>query len=405
MEYAGSCVLCIVITILVWLWNKTRRAPKLPPGPPIIPFLGNLNINFGDILTEFRKFRLQYGDLYSLVIGSRTVVIVNGHQTLKEIFIKHGDIASERADTIVTSKIAKYKGLITSSGSLWKEHRTFALSKLRDLGFGKRMMEEKVLEEVVVFLQSISDTEGANFDISSLLRISVSNVICSVAFRRRFEHDDQLQKAIFDLFVAGTDTTATALRWFILILLHKPEIQDRMRTEIHSKIGEFRFPSTADRSKLPYCDSVLHEVLRFGNTIPIPMPRGLTEDLFFQGFIIPKHALLFPNFDSVHSDPNVFENPAEFIPTRFLSNDGFLTGTENVIAFGIGPRICLGESLARMELFLFAVSMVQRFEFLPPDGDPLPTIHEFKLGLTRKPLEFSFKAIKCEESSCTYEPK
>ncbi|KAK3083971.1 hypothetical protein FSP39_006100 [Pinctada imbricata] len=492
--YVGSLVLCVIMTILVWLWKQTRRAADWPQGPPTIPFIGNANINFGDILTEFRKFRLQYGDIYSLVIGSKTVIVVNGLDTLKEMFIQHGDVVSQRADTIVTSNIAKYKGLLNSSGSLWKEHRSFVLSKLKEFGLGKRMMEEKILKEVAVLLQSISSTGGITIDISPLLRTSVSNVICSVVFGRRFEHDDERfnkimnsisqatehktiygiltlfpflrfihgdplkydqmmkqveaidsyiqeiieeqkncpeqkekevtnyldaflrcqqsekanstqthsQKVIFDLFGAGSDPVSIALRWFILIILHKPEIQENMRAEILKEVGDSRYPSTADRSMLPYCDSVLHEVLRFGNITPLPLPHGLTENLYFHGYLIPKHALLFPNLDSVLNDPNVFENPTEFVPTRFLSKDGFLTGTEKLIAFGLGPRKCLGESLARMELFLFATSMIQQFKFLPPEGAALPTIYDFEFGLTRKPLEFNFRTVERVKSDVVH---
>ncbi|KAK3083803.1 hypothetical protein FSP39_003408 [Pinctada imbricata] len=491
MEYTVALVLTIVFIFLSWLWEKTRREKQWPPGPPTIPFVGNLNINMADLLTEFKKLRQQYGDVYSLVLGSQTVIVVNGLDTLKELFIKHGDVVSNRSDSIIISKISEYKGIAGSSGSLWKEHRTFALSTLRDFGFGRRSMEVKIVEEVEAFLASISSTNGQPFNISPLLHTSVSNVVCSVAFGRRFEHDDthfkeltnaisenlsnstisgvltflpflrfipgdpfkygkvmanvkkvysyiqrvidehkqsfdkdkdeatnyldvylkrqqqdngtestftddQLHRSISDLFVAGTETTSTALRWFTLTVLHKPEIQERMRAEIRKEIGESKLPSMADRSKLPYCDSVIHEVLRFGNIAPLSVPHGLTEDLQFRGFLIPKHAMLMPNLDSVLNDPEIFENPSEFIPTRFLSADGTLTGTEKVHTFGIGRRICLGESLARMELFLFATSMIQRFTLLPADGHSLPSLSKYKLGVTRQPLEFNFIAKQCE---------
>ena len=135
--------------------------------------------------------------------------------------------------------------------------------------------------------------------------------------------------------MAGTETTATTLRWFIVFMLHKPEIQQRMHEEILTIVGHSRFPSNTDRVKMPYCDAVLHETLRFGNIAAIGVPHGLTRDLEFRGHTIPKHATIIPFLDSILNDPELFDQPSEFKPDRFLK-DGVLSGTEKVHAFGIG---------------------------------------------------------------------
>ena len=140
---------------------------------------------------------------------------------------------------------------------------------------------------------------------------------------------------MIDLFVAGTETTSTALKWFIVFMLNKPDIQQRMRKEILDVVGDCRFPSYSDRGNMPYCDAVIHETLRVGNIAPLSLPHGLTRDLEFRGYVIPKHALIVPSLDSILTDPEVFEEPFEFNPERFL-NDGVLSGTEKVHAFGVG---------------------------------------------------------------------
>ena len=148
--------------------------------------------------------------------------------------------------------------------------------------------------------------------------------------------DAQLLWAICDLFNAGTETTATTLRYFILFLLHNPKIEQRMRKEIHGIVGESRFPSLADRSKLPYCDAVLYETLRVGSIAPFSVPHGLTQDLKFKGHLIPKDATIIPCLDSILNDPEIFENPSVFNPDRFIDENGKLKGTEKVLTFGIG---------------------------------------------------------------------
>ena len=152
--------------------------------------------------------------------------------------------------------------------------------------------------------------------------------------------DDQLLQSIRDLFIAGTETTATALRWFIIFMLNNPDIQQRMREEILRVVGDSRFPSNTDRANLLYCDAVLHETLRFGNIVAMGMPHGLTTDLEFRGYTIPKHATVMPFLDSILNDPDLFAEPFEFNPERFFKN-GTLSGHEKVYAFGIGKHSAL----------------------------------------------------------------
>ena len=143
------------------------------------------------------------------------------------------------------------------------------------------------------------------------------------------------------MFGAGTDTTTTAMKWFILYMLHHPEVQQRMRQEIHDVIGNSRFPSLEDRINLPYTDAVLYETLRVGNITANSLPHGLTEDLEFRGHLIPKHAMLIPSLDSILNDPKIFEDPCLFKPERFMDDKGHLTGTEKVLTFGIGKLVCV----------------------------------------------------------------
>ena len=153
--------------------------------------------------------------------------------------------------------------------------------------------------------------------------------------------DEQLLWSIADLFAAGIETTATTLKYLILFLLHNPTIEQRMRNEIHDIIGESRFPSLEDRSKLPFCDAVPFETLRLGGIAPFSVPHGLTRDLQFKGHLIPKEAMILPCLDSILNDPKLFENPFIFNPDRFLDENGKLKGTEKVLTFGLGKSLAL----------------------------------------------------------------
>jgi len=83
----------------------------------------------------------------------------------------------------------------------------------------------------------------------------------------------------------------------------------------------------------------------------------------------------------VHNDPKLWNEPEKFIPERHLNNGGSFVKSNHVIPFSVGPRHCIGEQLARMEVFTFLVSLVQKFEFQPsPNDQDLPSIHNGSNG-------------------------
>lgn len=170
----------------------------------------------------------------------------------------------------------------------------------------------------------------------------------------------QLIRGLFELFVAGTDTTAVTLCWACALLSQRPEVQVRVQEELDEVIGSERSPSMADRRQCHVTNAVIDEVLRVSTLAPFALPHRSTEDSVVNGFFIPKDRLIMPNLFAVHHDPTLWKDPDTFMPDRFLQ-DGIYKSSEHMIAFGLGKRACLGESLARMELFLFFVTIMQKF--------------------------------------------
>ncbi|XP_059175485.1 cytochrome P450 2J4-like [Physella acuta] len=485
--------LVVVIATLYWLLKKPKH---LPPSPGLaLPIVGHLYLLERDPRQQFKKWSQKLGDVFSLKLGQETIVVLNSFEVIKEAFVKHGDSISDRPTTSFLARNVQHmtKGVVRSSGAYWKEQRSVSLSILRGFGMGKNILAEKITEEVAAFVKELAKGDGRAFkamQFRSLINVSISNVICSIIFGKRFEFDDpkiqhltsmlndiahltsgvsklnflpcfkylpkyklnadklisetielrefatkmvneirknydpnnldnyilayvnemekkqnseeptnlsdiSLIRNIENLFLAGTETTSTTILWSLYFVLKNPEIQTKLYQEIKEKIGTDRQPNISDKARLKYLNAFIMETQRVGSLVPFALNHVCSQDTVLNGFTIPKGAQVIPNVEAVLKDEKIWGDPENFRPERFIDEQGSLLTREELIPFSIGRRICLGESLAKMELFLFLSSMFQKFEFLPADPNFKPSEKDVFGGVV-SPVPF---AVKCVERS------
>nr|XP_042119102.1 cytochrome P450 2C29 isoform X5 [Peromyscus maniculatus bairdii] len=449
-------VLSLSCLLLLSLWRQSSERRKLPPGPTPLPIIGNfLQIDVKNIQQSFTNFSKAYGPVFTLYFGTQPTVVLHGYEAVKEALIDHGEEFAGRGRLPAVDKLLNGLGIVFSNGNMWKDMRRFSLMTLRNLGMGKRTIEDRVQEEAQCLVEELRKTNGSPCDPTFILGCAPCNVVCSIVFQNRFDYKDQeflnlmekldentkilgspwlqvcntfpalldycpgshntffknysYMKSYFskkikehgesldvtnprdfidyylikrrqescsqqlkytienlivivtDLFGAGIESTSTTLRYALLLLLKHPHVTAKVQEEIDRVVGRHCSPCMQDRSQMPYTDAMVHEVQRFIDLLPNSIPHAVTCDIKFRNYLIPKGTTIVTSLSSVLHDSKEFPNPEMFDPGHFLDGNGNFKKSDYFMPFSTGKRICAGEGLARMELFLFLTTILQNF--------------------------------------------
>lgn len=206
--------------------------------------------------------------------------------------------------------------------------------------------------------------------------------------------EDHMLMSMADMFAAGSESLTSTLLWVLLLLNNHPEVQERVHRELDEVIGRKRLPSLTDKKNLPYLEATLAEVLRLRPPAPLGLPHKALVDTTLNGYNIPKDTTLIVNLWAIHHDPKYWESPTKFDPNRFLDNNGNVLNPASLsyLPFSAGRRVCLGELMAKAELFLFVSQLLHQFKIENLPNYPYPSLEgTIGMGLKPKPYKVFFK--------------
>ncbi|KAL4233896.1 hypothetical protein ACF0H5_008568 [Mactra antiquata] len=260
--------------------------------------------------------------------------------------------------------------------------------KLREKSF--RGMRDYVYEQIDEHENTYDESnirDFVDFYIQASRRESTDN--------KHFISKPHMFRIIFDLFIAGSETTSTSLLWAFLCLIEFPDVQKRCREEITKVLGG-KPVQYSDKNNLPYINAVITETQRFGNILPLNVIHSTTKDTTLHGYNIPQDTLVIPFLYSVSLDEKYFPEPTKFNPDRFIDSNGKLIRNDAAIPFSTGPRSCLGEPLARMELFMVVANLLQKFVFEREDPEICHSFDIVPNQVTISPLPYKLRATRIQ---------
>ncbi|XP_011339143.2 cytochrome P450 306a1 isoform X2 [Ooceraea biroi] len=199
----------------------------------------------------------------------------------------------------------------------------------------------------------------------------------------------QFYHLLADLFGAGTDTTLTTFRWFMLFMATHPEEQRKIQDEMNELLGT-KLPRLEDKHVLIRLEAAIMETQRLRSITPLGIPHGTIQDTQLGDYDVPKGTMVVPLQWAIHTDPAHWHDPLSFKPERFIAEDGSLAKPKAFLPYQTGKRMCVGDELAKMMLFLLAARMLHSFAISLPTDAQIDLEGECGITLVPKPHRLIF---------------
>ncbi|ESK89264.1 cytochrome p450 [Moniliophthora roreri MCA 2997] len=233
--------------------------------------------------------------------------------------------------------------------------------------------------------------------IPSFISLALGNIDGNIHESERQEKEKLVRDAAGAMYIAGADTTVAAIASFIFAMLAAPEAQRKAQEELDRVVRPGQLPSFDNEKSLPYVTAVVWESLRWKNVAPLAVPHYLEEEDEYNGYRIPKHAIVVGNVWAILHDESLYPEPFAFKPERYLKKLNDVVQINETVkdptfaAFGFGRRICPGRHMAYSSVWIAIASILKTFDIskaADDHGNVIEPVYKPQSPIIATPLPF-----------------
>ncbi|KAH9235592.1 hypothetical protein K456DRAFT_1833555 [Colletotrichum gloeosporioides 23] len=427
-----------------------KRNPRMPPGPPTMPILGNAHqIPVTGFFKQMREWADRYGSVFSLKVGPSSIIVLSDREAIHKLLRldeQHFRVQEADATVLMTN-------LLDSPDGFYNHIRRYTASVVTSITYGFRAatfesfwghwtasMEPGANPPVDVFTflrhipASLAYWKRRAIDAGKTMDETWSTARRLVEERRAHGEkrnciidgllDEYEQKGwpasisqhaftnlMGEIIEGGADTTAAQLLTLILAFALHPEIQRKAQAEIDEICGSERSPRWDDFEKMPYINCIVKEGMRWRPVAVTALPHKTRQNDEYNGMFVPKDSTVFIATWALHHTDANYPSHDTFNPDRYLKHPKLANdyagspewSNRDHYNYGAGRRICPGIHLAERNMWRIAAKLLWAFDFAEPldpeTGKVTPLdANAYNPGILQAPLEFKARITPRSEA-------
>ncbi|XP_071036056.1 cytochrome P450 2J1 isoform X2 [Parasteatoda tepidariorum] len=370
----GSAYYLALFLILLSTIYYFVRSRGLPPGPVGLPYIGYWPFfDTSTIHLQLLKMRKKYGDIFSFTVTGRLYISLCSYNVIREVDLKKPQDFDTRASGFTLLSFFFQEGFAFANGEEWKIQRKYYIQQLKELGMTTFKEERKgpIYEAVNDCIKDLEKSGGKPVDLTEIIAKGSNKILRTTLFAGEEDFTCEDIKDVchsYEFTLQNmTGPNLLLIGDFAKYFIHPFTKGQRLAVEhfnimvknIFKMLNKHKSSFSENNLRNDIFDRYFKERLdRLARNDPTA--QYFTGETVIQGYRIPKGSVMLVNTWAAHHDPNEYEEPHKFNPSRYIPEKG-KKKPEAPILFGIGRRSCIGEGYAMAQTFLFLTTIVKHF--------------------------------------------